>query len=359
MADRDRDQKSASGVKANKTGSARADYNRASALARVATDAWNQTTGQDARHLADVLRIDPDAGNHLAEVPATSDEYEFSLSMLRRRLEHFRIENDEVIPAAWSALERGNLVALGISTEKRFKSLPDVPTFAELGLPQANVMGWKGVAAHPDLPDEIVKIWEAAIQKTIESGKVLTFEATIHRDETEPIDLAATTRRVRLAGDALLLTAFHEITRHKDEQRIFKTFHRQLVEDLPIEVVVMAPQGQYLYVNPKAIPDKDLREFLIGETDVEYCQEMGYHPEVALRRRSHRRCFGCQTTAGRHDRFFCLSLCLRFCCFGFFHHLVHRPTPRTDVRGAVRPRHGGGPPRPRRAQGPQESERWQ
>lgn len=64
-------------------------------------------------------------------------------------------------------IKAGNLVALGISTDKRVKNLPDVPTFAESGMPQANVMGWKGVAGHPDLPDEIVKIWEEAIQKTI------------------------------------------------------------------------------------------------------------------------------------------------------------------------------------------------
>ena len=64
-------------------------------------------------------------------------------------------------------IKAGNLVALGISTAERIKKLPDVPTFDESGLPQANVMGWKGVAAHPDLPDEIVKIWEEAIQKTI------------------------------------------------------------------------------------------------------------------------------------------------------------------------------------------------
>jgi len=127
------------------------------------------------------------------------------------------------------------------------------------------------------------------IESTIDSGKALSFEVTVKHDQTDPIELAATTRKVRVMGESFLLTAFHEITRHKDEQRLFKTFHRQLVEDLPIEVVVMAPQGQYLYVNPKAIPGKDLREFLIGETDVEYCQEMGYHPEVALRRRSHRR----------------------------------------------------------------------
>ena len=137
----------------------------------------------------------------------------------------------------------------------------------------------------------------ATIKETIESGNVLTYEATVEHKESDPIILAATTRKIRHNGNALLLTAFHEITRHKDEQRLFKTFHRQLVEDLPIEVIVMAPQGQYLYANPKAIPDKDLRDFLISETDVEFCQEMGLHPEVALRRRSHRRrAVGSKTT---------------------------------------------------------------
>ncbi|MFQ5570153.1 MAG: ATP-binding protein [Rhodothermales bacterium] len=129
----------------------------------------------------------------------------------------------------------------------------------------------------------------ALLKETVEAGKVLTFEATVVHDESDPIDLAATTRRVRLSGEHYLLTAFHEITRQKDEQRLFKAFHRRLVEDLPIEVVVTTPQGQYLYANPKSIPDKDLRDYLIGESDVVYCQELGLHPEVALRRRSHRR----------------------------------------------------------------------
>ncbi|HMB90404.1 MAG TPA: ATP-binding protein [Rhodothermales bacterium] len=129
----------------------------------------------------------------------------------------------------------------------------------------------------------------ASIKEAVESGEPLVYEATVEQETGNSVDLAATTRKVRVGSEAYLLTAFHEITRHKDEQRLFKAFHRRLVEDLPIEIVVTAPQGQYLYANPKAIPDNTLREFLMGETDVEFCQEMGYHPEVALLRRSHRR----------------------------------------------------------------------
>ena len=66
-------------------------------------------------------------------------------------------------------IKAGSLVGLGISTKKRIKSLPDVPTFTESGYPKANVMGWKGIIGHGNLPDEIVKIWGDAIQKTMKN----------------------------------------------------------------------------------------------------------------------------------------------------------------------------------------------
>jgi len=64
-------------------------------------------------------------------------------------------------------IRAGTLVALGISTSSRLKSLPEVPTFTEQGYSEANVMGWKGVVGSPKLPDEIVKVWDDAIQKMI------------------------------------------------------------------------------------------------------------------------------------------------------------------------------------------------
>ena len=66
-------------------------------------------------------------------------------------------------------IKAGSLVGLGISTKKRIKSLPDVPTFTESGYPKANVMGWKGIIGHGNLPDEIVEIWGDAIQKTMKN----------------------------------------------------------------------------------------------------------------------------------------------------------------------------------------------
>ncbi|MDX1548258.1 MAG: PAS domain-containing sensor histidine kinase, partial [Rhodothermales bacterium] len=137
--------------------------------------------------------------------------------------------------------------------------------------------------------DTKTELEPAALKEALDSGEAITFEARVEREGAEAVELAASTRQLVLQNQAYLLTAFHEITEHKDHQRLFKAFHRRLVEDLPIEVVVLAPQGQYLYANPRAIEDEELRAYMLGETDVEYCQYLDLHPEVALVRRSHRR----------------------------------------------------------------------
>ena len=46
--------------------------------------------------------------------------------------------------------------ALAVTSPQRTPSLPDVPTFAELGYPDFNVSQWYGLFAPPGTPPEIV-----------------------------------------------------------------------------------------------------------------------------------------------------------------------------------------------------------
>lgn len=70
----------------------------------------------------------------------------------------------------------GRLRALGVTSSKRAPGLPDIPTIAEQGLPDFEVVGWYGVISSPKLPKplltrlhtEIVKILnEPEMQKII------------------------------------------------------------------------------------------------------------------------------------------------------------------------------------------------
>ncbi len=59
----------------------------------------------------------------------------------------------------------------------RLAEFPDVPTFAEMGYSGIDVLGWRGVAGPPGLPEAIVKKWVQAMEKVCKGpGWIETIE---------------------------------------------------------------------------------------------------------------------------------------------------------------------------------------
>jgi galactokinase len=102
-----------SGVTAVKTGAARERYNQASKLASAVVAEWRQATGRDDLHIAEALRSDPDAAQRLRTILRCASRQDFTPEQMTRRLEHFLIEDQQVIPAAGDALEAGDLPTFG------------------------------------------------------------------------------------------------------------------------------------------------------------------------------------------------------------------------------------------------------
>lgn len=61
-------------------------------------------------------------------------------------------------------LKAGQLRALA-AVPKRIAEFPDVPTFAELGYGEVDVIGWRGVVGPPNLPEPIIRKWIEAMEK--------------------------------------------------------------------------------------------------------------------------------------------------------------------------------------------------
>ena len=61
------------------------------------------------------------------------------------------------LPTSLELVRTGKLRALGVSGVKRAEALPDIPTFAELGLDDMNWMAFFGLIAPKGTPDGIVK----------------------------------------------------------------------------------------------------------------------------------------------------------------------------------------------------------
>lgn len=72
-----------------------------------------------------------------------------------------------------SHIKAGKLVPLAVTTKNRLPSIPEVPTFGELGYKDASLLGWKGVVGPKNLPKDVIKYWEEAVKKmTMDKGYI-------------------------------------------------------------------------------------------------------------------------------------------------------------------------------------------
>lgn len=93
-------------------------------------------------------------------------------------------------------LKAGRLRALGIVAESRSALLPDVPTFAEQGYRDIDLIGWLGYFGPAHLPAEVVDKLNAALAKVLEAPDVKErfAQGAYEAVASSPAELAALTR---------------------------------------------------------------------------------------------------------------------------------------------------------------------
>ena len=76
------------------------------------------------------------------------------------------------LPSSLPHIRSGKLRALAVMADKRVESLPEVPTFAEIGLKDVNNMAWYGLVGPANLPRDVVQKVQAAAAKTLADPEV-------------------------------------------------------------------------------------------------------------------------------------------------------------------------------------------
>jgi tripartite-type tricarboxylate transporter receptor subunit TctC len=76
------------------------------------------------------------------------------------------------LPSSISHIQSGKLRPIAVAWHKRIDSLPNVPTFAELGLKQVNDPAWYGLVAPAKTPNDIIKKINAAAVKVLRMPEV-------------------------------------------------------------------------------------------------------------------------------------------------------------------------------------------
>ncbi|HYR33155.1 MAG TPA: tripartite tricarboxylate transporter substrate binding protein [Burkholderiales bacterium] len=121
------------------------------AHARANPGKLNYGTGNPLSILSNVQLMNA-AGIDMVHVPYKG-EGPLTPDLLAGRVESAILSN----PAGIQLAKDGRLRALAVLADQRSPLLPDVPTFAEAGLPQITVRQWAGVYGPPKMPREIVE----------------------------------------------------------------------------------------------------------------------------------------------------------------------------------------------------------
>lgn len=73
----------------------------------------------------------------------------------------------------------GQLVALGVAAPTRLKSLPNVPTLAEQGLPNVEASNWYGVFAPKNTPADVVTQLNTAVRNSLKADALVANLASL------------------------------------------------------------------------------------------------------------------------------------------------------------------------------------
>jgi tripartite-type tricarboxylate transporter receptor subunit TctC len=73
-----------------------------------------------------------------------------------------------------SFIKSGKIRPLAIAGPERNKSLPDVPTFAEIGFPNYESRGWFGIVAPAKTPKEVSDLLAKNIWEIVHSEEYIT-----------------------------------------------------------------------------------------------------------------------------------------------------------------------------------------
>jgi tripartite-type tricarboxylate transporter receptor subunit TctC len=96
----------------------------------------------------------------------------------------------------------GKLKALAVFTKERVKELPDVPTIAEAGYPDAAYLPWYGIYVPAATPDQVVNRIHEAVNATLASPQVV--ERLSHADiPGQPMPLEALAKLMKADHERL------------------------------------------------------------------------------------------------------------------------------------------------------------
>ena len=105
--------------------------------------------------------------NHLADLDITLVPYRGSGPVTQDLVAGHIPLGITDIPSSVSQIAARQIKLIGITSRERFPAVPDIPTFAESGLPGYELIGWFGFVAPAGTPPDVITRLNAAIVATL------------------------------------------------------------------------------------------------------------------------------------------------------------------------------------------------
>ncbi len=119
-------------------------------------------------------------------------------------------------------------------------------------------------------------IWKGEIKNKAKDGSVYYVESSIipFMKEGKPYQYVS----IRYDSTEKVL--------NKLELETQKQFYEFILNNLPADLAVFSPDHKYLFINPAGIKNNEIRNFMIGKDDFDYCQLKGIDTKLAVERRT-------------------------------------------------------------------------
>ncbi|OUJ72827.1 PAS domain-containing protein [Hymenobacter crusticola] len=129
--------------------------------------------------------------------------------------------------------------------------------------------------AYRQRPLELAEQRQAVFEQLVAERRQLSFEET-HHSPTGPRRMLRINHPVFTPTGTLRMVLAYglDITdRYRAEQQLAeqRTFYETILNQSPSAVAVYDAEGRYRFVNPSSIQDPEIRTWIIGKTDLEYC----------------------------------------------------------------------------------------
>ncbi len=139
------------------------------------------------------------------------------------------------------------------------------------------------------LPDSRFDVIGSAVAVPLAVGGEVIGVLLLTRDRSEapftPDEVETVVRLGELSAlvlqHARLVEQTEQAARTIQEQ---KAFYEAILHTIDTSIAVFDLQLRYVYANPSAVQDPDLREWVIGRDDYDYCRRKGWDPAMAARR---------------------------------------------------------------------------